>query len=455
MRNKPVRVFIFILILTIIAALISLPKNFPLRLKLGPLKINQVINSPSFDFKIGPLIVKNNLETKLGLDLRGGSHLVFEADMSQIAPNDRDISLGGVKDVIERRVNLFGLSEPVVQSAKVGESYRVIVELPGVEDLNQALERIGKTAQLDFREENATIASQLAATTSGTINPLLLFSKETGLSGKYLKRSNVVFNQNTGQPQVGLTFNDQGAKLFEEITRRNVGKRVAIFLDNSLVSAPVVNEAISGGNAVISGSFTVDEAKTLSKQLNAGALPAPIHVVEQNTIGPTLGEESVRKSVVAGFIGLGLVIFFMIGNYGRLGILATFALIVYSLVSLMLFKLIPVTLTLPGIAGFILSIGMAVDANILIFERIKEEKRLGKPIKLAMELGFGRAWDSIRDANVTTLITSFILFNPFDWNFLITSGSVRGFATTLALGIGMSLFTGIIVTRTLVRIFYK
>lgn len=455
MRNKPVRIFIFILILTIIAAIISLPKNYHLQLKIGQLVIDRIISSPSLDFKIGPIVVKNDLETKLGLDLRGGSHFVFEADMSQIEVSDRDVSLEGVKNVIERRVNLFGVSEPVVQSAKVGGSYRVIVELPGIEDLNKALERIGKTAQLDFREETATAAAQAQATSSALINPLLLFGTETGLSGKFLKRSNVVFNQNTGQPQVGLTFNEEGAKLFEEITKRNVGKRVAIFLDNYLVSAPVVNETISGGNAVISGSFTVDEAKDLSKQLNAGALPAPIHVVEQNTIGPTLGEESVNKSMIAGFIGLGLVIFFMIGNYGRLGILATFALIVYSLVSLMLFKLIPVTLTLPGIAGFILSIGMAVDANILIFERIKEEKRLGKPIKLAMELGFGRAWDSIRDANITTLITSFILFNPFDWGFLITSGSVRGFATTLALGIGMSLFTGIIVTRTLVRVFYK
>lgn len=453
MRNKPSKTLIFILLITFCALLISLPKKIDLKFQLGPLNIDRHLSLPVVNFKLGPFIIRNDIPTKLGLDLQGGSHLVFEANMSQIDAGDRDVALEGVKNIIERRVNLFGVSEPVVQSSKVGESYRIIVELPGIEDVNKALEMIGKTAQLDFKEETATISAQ--ATSSAALNPLILFNKETGLSGKYLKRSNVVFDQNTGAPQVSLTFNNEGAKLFEEITQRNVGKRVAIFLDNFLISAPVVNEAITGGNAVISGTFTTDEARELSKQLNAGALPAPVHVIEQSNIGPSLGEESVNKSIFAGIVGLGIVVFFMIGNYGRLGIIATGALIVYGLVSLMLFKLIPVTLTLPGIAGFILSIGMAVDSNILIFERIKEEKRLGRPLTQAMELGFGRAWDSIRDANIATLITSFILFNPFDWGFLITSGSVRGFATTLAIGIGMSLFTGIIVTRTLVRLFYK
>lgn len=453
MKNRHWKTFFIILLIGILSLFVSLPKNLPIKFTIGPLKVNQVISSPTIDFKLGPLILKNDLTTKLGLDLRGGTHLVFEADMKQITKEDKDASLEGVKNIIERRVNLFGVSEPVVQSSKVGESYRIIIELPGVEEIDKALSLIGKTAQLDFREESATQSAE--ASPSALINPYLLFNKQTGLTGKYLKRSNVVFNQNTGEPQVSLEFNNEGAKMFEEITTKNVGKRVAIFLDNMLVSAPTVNEAITGGRAVISGSFTVDGAKELSRQLNAGALPVPIHVVEQSNVGPTLGEESIKKSVIAGLIGLGLVIFFMIGNYGKLGILATFALIEYSLITLALYKLIPVTLTLPGIAGFILSIGMAVDSNILIFERIKEEKRLGKPLAIAMELGFGRAWDSIRDANITTLITSFILFNPFDWGFLITSGSVRGFATTLALGIIISLFTGIVVTRTLVRLFYR
>lgn len=452
MKNRQRVTFLIIIVITVLAFVASLPKNYHLKFQLGPIKVDRIISSPNIDVKIGQFIFKRDLTTKLGLDLKGGAHLVFELEMSQIEKVDRDMALEGVKNVIERRVNLFGVSEPLVQSSKVGDSYRVIVELPGVEDVNKALSLIGKTAQLDFREE-ALLSPE--ATAAAQLNPSLLFGKETGLTGKFLKRSNVVFDQNTGSPQVSLEFNGEGAKLFEEITKRNVGKRVAIFLDNFLVSAPVVNEAITGGNAVISGTFTVDEAKELSKQLNAGALPAPVHVVEQNNIGPTLGEESVRKSIIAGLVGLGLVAFFMIGNYGRLGILATFALMVYGLLSMSIFKLVPITLTLPGIAGFILSIGMAVDANILIFERIKEEKRLGRPNTIAMELGFGRAWDSIRDANITTLLTCFILFNPFDWSFLITSGSVRGFATTLALGILMSLFTGIIVTRTLVRLFYK
>lgn len=452
MKNKQKLTFLIIVIITILAFIVSLPKNYHLKFQIGPVKVDRIISSPNIDIKLGQFTIKRDLTTKLGLDLKGGAHLVYEANMSQIEKGDRDVALEGVKNVIERRVNLFGVSEPLVQSSKVGESYRVIVELPGVEDINKALSLIGKTAQLDFREE-ASLPPE--ATAAAQLNPALLFSKETGLTGKFLKRSNVVFNQNTGSPQVSLEFNSEGAKLFEEITRRNVGKRVAIFLDNFLVSAPVVNEAITGGNAVISGTFSVDEAKELSKQLNAGALPVPVHVVEQSNIGPTLGEESVKKSIVAGLVGLSLVAFFMIGNYGRLGILATFALIVYGLLSLALFKFIPVTLTLPGIAGFILSIGMAVDSNILIFERIKEERRLGRPLSIAMELGFGRAWDSIRDANITTLLTCFILFNPFDWSFLITSGSVRGFATTLALGIFLSLFTGIIVTRTLIRLFYK
>lgn len=430
MKRKPLLTFLLILLIFFASLVISLPKNYRQQLKIGD----------------------RELETKLGLDLKGGSHIVFEADTKDIASTDRDSALEGVKKVIERRVNLFGLSESVVQSAKVGDSHRVIVELPGIEDINKALDLIGQTAQLDFREE---VELEGEATISAQINPALLFAKKTELTGKFLKKSSVVFNQNTGEPQVGLEFNNTGAKMFEEITKRNIGKRLAIFLDDFILSAPVVNEAITGGSAVISGGFTVEEAKELSKQLNAGALPVPISVIEQSNIGPSLGEESVKKSIIAGIIGLGLVIFFMIGNYGRLGVVATFALVTYGLISIAIYKLIPITLTLPGIAGFILSIGMAVDSNILIFERIKEEKRGGRASPIAMELGFGKAWDSIRDANITTLLTCFILFNPFDWSFLITSGLVRGFATTLALGIFISLFTGIIVTRTLVRLFYK
>ncbi|KPJ70509.1 hypothetical protein AMJ51_01690 [Microgenomates bacterium DG_75] len=401
------------------------------------------MSRPKVNFQVGNFRVFRDLEIKQGIDLAGGSHLVFQAEMGEIGAEDRDSALEAAKENIERRINLFGLAESLVQTSKLGENYRLIVELPGVTDVNQAVDLIGQTAQLDFRElsQEATEAATLAD------------YQKTDLTGKNLNKAQAQFDPNTGEPIVGLEFNDEGAKEFGEITGRNVGKPVAIFLDELPITIPLVNEEITSGKAVITGEFTVDEAKLLATQLNAGALPVPIKVVEQRNIGATLGAESVRKSVQAGLIGLVMVILFMAAYYGRLGILADVGLIIYGLITLMLYKLIPVTLTLPGIAGFILSVGMAVDANILIFERMKEEVRAGRSRPIAMELGFGRAWDSIRDANVATLITCFILFNPFDWSFLNTSGMVRGFALTLGLGVLLSLFTGIIVTRTILRTF--
>jgi preprotein translocase subunit SecD len=320
-----------------------------------------------------------------------------------------------------------------------------VVELPGVADVNQAVSLIGQTAQLDFRELSPE-ATQAA---------FLSDYQRTDLTGKDLKKAQVQFDPNTGEPAVGLEFNDEGAKKFTDITSRNVGRPVAIFLDEFPITQPIVKEQITSGQAVISGEFTTDEAKQLATQLNAGALPVPIKIVEQRNIGATLGTESVRRSVQAGAIGLLMVAGFMAAYYGYLGFLAVMGLVIYGLVTLALYKLIPVTLTLPGVAGFILSVGMAVDSNILVFERMKEEIRAGKPRQRAMELGFGRAWDSIRDANVCTLITCFILFNPFEWSFLNTSGMVRGFALTLGLGVLLSLFTGIVVTRTLLRTFSR
>lgn len=452
MFKKPVITFFTILVVVWISTLISLPKNYPLKFSLGPLNIDRIISSPNLDINIGPIHLGRDLNLKLGLDLKGGTQLVYGLDVSNLSGDDKNDALAAVRKVIERRVNLFGISEANVQESKSQDNYRVIVELPGVEDVTDALSLIGQTAQLDFREE-ADVPPE--ATASGLIDPQVLFSIKTPLTGKNLKKSSVVFDQNTGEPQVSLEFNAQGKDFFADITQRNVGKRLAIFLDESLVSAPVVNVAINDGKAVIQGNFTVETARELSQQLNAGALPVPIHIIEQKNIGPTLGQESINKSVIAGMVGIVLVIFFMIGNYGWLGIIAVFALASYAVISLALYKLIPITLTLPGITGFILSIGMAVDSNILIFERIKEEKRNGRALGVAMELGFGRAWDSIRDANIATLLICFILFNPFDWNFLITSGLIRGFATTLALGIFLSLFTGIVVTRTLIRLFYR
>jgi preprotein translocase subunit SecD len=271
---------------------------------------------------------------------------------------------------------------------------------------------------------------------------------ETPLTGGDLKQAAVVFDPNSGKPQVELTFTPAGAKKFADITKRNVGKILAIALDEQLVQAPRVNEAIFGGSAVITGDFSTDEAKVLQIQLNAGALPVSLSVLEQHAIGATLGQESLQKSLVAGVLGFFVIVLFMIFLYGRLGVIASLALIVYALIVLALFRLIPVTLTLAGIAGFILSIGIAVDANILIFERMKEEMRLGKSRAMAIDIGFSRAWLSIRDSNIASLITSAILY-------YFGTGIVKGFAFTLALGVLVSMFSAIFVTRMLLKVFYK
>jgi preprotein translocase subunit SecD len=442
---KPSRLLIIIICIAIIAGVIGMPREIPINFSLGNFKIDTVIRRPKFDFMLFNQRIVLDFELKKGLDLQGGTHVVLQADMTDISPDDRLTALESSKNVISRRVDLFGVSEPVIQTSVVNEEYRILVELAGISDINQALDLIGKTAQLDFRELSPD-ATQAAFLTDFI---------PTGLTGKNLTRSLTQFNSQTAEPEVILVFDEQGSQLFSEITGRNIGKPVAIFLDDQIVTVPTVNTQITGGEAVISGAFTLEEANNVSIQLNAGALPVPIEIIEQRNIGASLGEDSINKSVKAGAVGLGVVMVFMVLLYGFKGFLANIALIIYGLITLALYKLIPVTLTLPGLAGFILSVGMAVDANILIFERMKEELRTGKPWKTAMELGFGRAWDSIKDANVATLITSFILFNPFNWPFLNSSGMVRGFALTLGLGVLISLFTGVVVTRTLMRLFYK
>lgn len=395
--------------------------------------------------------IKKNFDMKYGLDLKGGSRLVFEADMKKIKKEDQIDALSSARNIIERRVNLFGVSEPSITTIESNNTKRIVVEIPGISDTTEAVNLIGRTAQLEFLELPATEEAKIATST-----PLILrLTKKTGLTGKDIQKAYVQFDQNTGKPGVGLEFNTEGAKLFEKITERNVGKPVGIFLDGYPLSAPIVQQVISGGRASITGEFSLKEAKELSISINSGALPIPIRLVEQKTIGPTLGIQHIKMSVIAGTVGLGTVILFMVFFYGRLGIIATFSLLLYGLITMTIFRLIPVVLTLSGVAGFILSIGMAVDSNILIFERIKEEIRNGVSKDVAIRLGFGRAIDAIKDANITTLLVAFILFNPLNWSFFPQFGLVRGFALTLAIGVGTSLFTGVVITKRIITFLHR
>ena len=383
-----------------------------------------------------------NRPFRLGLDLQGGTHLVYEADVSKIKGTEQADALVGIRDVIERRVNLFGVSEPVVQVDTSGGHHRLIVELAGVKNVADAIKMIGKTPFLEFKEERTKAETNkiLAAQKKGKMLRVDPYFKSTGLDGRMLKGAQVNFNQNTGQPEIVFKLNGEGKKLFAEITKRNVGKRVAIYLDGLPISIPVVNEEIDSGDARITGDFTIEKARKLARNLNAGALPVPIKLISQQTVGASLGKISLVKSLRAGIIGFILVALFMILYYRLPGFLAVLSLSVYGTLILALFKMIPVTLTLAGIAGFILSIGMAVDANVLIFERMKEELRLGKELHLAIEEGFRRAWSSIRDGNASTLITAFILYE-------VGVSFVKGFALTLSIGVLTSMFTAVVFTR--------
>ncbi len=375
---------------------------------------------------------------KLGLDLAGGTELIYKADTSKVAAADIKDSMDTLKDVIERRVNLFGVSEPIVQVEGAGtfsKDNKLIVDLPGVTDVKQAIAQIGQTPSLDFRLMNA-----LATTTASTTVDELF--KSTGLTGRYLSRASLEFNnQSGGQPIVTLQFNTEGAQLFAKITRENVGKVLAIFLDDQPISTPVIQQEITGGTAQITGSFSAVEARTLVRNLNYGALPLPIELVSTQTIGPSLGASALHSGIKAGIWGFAIVALFLILWYRLPGFVASIALIMYVILSLIAFKLIPVTLTAAGLAGFILSIGMAVDANILIFERMKEELRKGKHLNDAMHEGFHRAWLSIRDSNISSIITALVLF----W---LGTSAVKGFALTLGLGVLISMFTAITVSRT-------
>ena len=485
----------------------------------------------------------------LGLDLQGGTHLVYQADVSAMEGSEKRDGVEALRDVIERRVNAYGVSEPIVQTNFSGDNYRIIVELAGVKDANEAIAIIDKTPHLEFKlqgepvieevvegeeeideikvqaqeilaralagEDFSTLATEYSEDPGSAMNggdlgfvvrdvfvpefdeaifdqlqsdeiaseliesqfgyhiikkidqrlndqgevevhsAHILFQKanadlanivweESGLSGRDVAKAQLSFQQNTQAPIVLLSFNDKGKDLFGQITTENVGKPIAIFLDGELISSPVVNEPIKDGQAQISGSFTIPEAKELVKNLNLGALPVPIELIGQTTIGASLGEESVNKSLLAGLIGLAAAALFMLVFYRLPGLLSVIALAIYTVLALAIFEIIPITMTLAGVAGFILSIGMAVDANILIFERTKEELRKGKSLNTAIENGFIRAWASIRDSNISSIITCIILA----W---FGTSIIKGFAITLAIGILVSMFSAITLTRTFLR----
>ncbi len=439
--------FLFILLVTVVAVYLNLPpltfhlqwRDWQWQPHFGGNKLNWQACWGSTCFRI-----ERDLSLRQGLDLKGGLQVILQAQMEQIPPADRLEAIKAARLAIERRVNLFGISEANVYYLRQGDDYRLVVELPGLKNMSEALQLIGQTAQLEVRELDPQAPEDQPR------------YRPTDLTGKDLKRASVVFDPQTGKPQVAIEFTPAGAKKSKEITERNLGKTIGFFLDNQPVSLATVQSVIEDKGIISSPSFTLAQAKRLAIQLNAGALPVPIKVLGQKQIGATLGAATVQRGLQAGLVGLAMVFLFMWFYYGWLGFLAGIGLLIYGLLTLAIYRLLPVTLTFAGIIGFLLSIGMAVDANILIFERLKEELRLRRQSgRQALENAFGRAWDSIRDANVCTLITCFVLFNPFEWSFLNISGMVRGFALTLALGIGIGLFTGIIVTRTLIRLFYR
>jgi protein-export SecD/SecF family membrane protein len=371
-------------------------------------------------------------EWRLGLDLVGGSHLVYEVDLSQVGAGDRSSVVNGLRDVIERRVNLFGVSEPQVFVAQAGGKSQLVVELAGIQNISDAIKMIGETPLLDFREVEG----------EGTSTAFI----PTNLTGRYVKSAQLTFDQTTQAPEVAISFNDEGGKIFEQLTGKNVGKPLAIFLDDALIEMPTVRERISGGQAVITGRFTIQTAKQLVERFNAGALPAPITLIDQLTVSPSLGVDSLNKAIVAGVIGTLLVMIFMLFYYGRFGIFASLALVIYIFLTLGVFKIIPITLTLAGLAGFIITIGMAVDANILIFERVREEIKKGLSRTAAIQEGFHRAWPSIRDSNTSTILTAIILY-------FFTSSFVKGFALTLLVGVLVSMFSAITTTRLFLKVF--
>jgi preprotein translocase subunit SecD len=401
----------------------------------------------------GKMLFERNVAIQLGLDLRGGLQALLEADVPADVAVD-SAELENARAILENRANALGVSEVVMQTA--GDR-RIVAEFPGVTNPEEVVASLKRTALLEFVDMGTspvtagttiqtdfglTDAAAIATPAADGTQPVVY---HTVMTGSGLESAVVTAGQLAGQFAISFVLDSDASKIFAEYTTTHRGQYLGIVLDKVVVSAPVINEPITGGQGSISGSFTRDEAQTLAVQLRSGSLPIPIKVVESRTVGATLGEESVRKSVLAGLIGLSVVILFMAIYYRLPGIIADLALICYAIFTLMIFKMVGIVLTLPGIAGFILSVGMAVDANVLIFERLKEELRAGRNLRQAIDIAWSRAWPSIRDSNTSTLITCVILFlfgNTFG------ASMVKGFSITLALGVLVSLFTAIIVSRT-------
>ncbi len=392
-------------------------------------------------------LATNYLPWKLGLDLVGGTALVYEVDLTGANPADYNDIISSLIKVIEKRVNPLGVLEPKVTSAKKGDKYQILVELAGVKELKDAVQFIGETPVLDFREIKE-VNGQLSVV-------------PTELTGRHVTTANMSFDPNTNAPVVNFELNDEGAKFFEEITARNIGKPLCIYVDNLPIyadpatgadtggSCPVVGGKISGGKAQISGgNIDIVSAQHLVGRFKDGALAAPITLINQRTVSASIAGDSLNKIIFAGFVGTLAVMLFMIIYYGTFGVFANLALIIYTLITLAIFKSLSITMTLAGIAGFILTIGMAVDANILIFERTREELKKGLSKSAAIEEGFKRAWLSIRDSNVSTIITAIILF-------YFTSSFIKGFALTLLIGVLVSMFSAIFVTRVMLKLFMR
>ncbi|NLT73103.1 MAG: protein translocase subunit SecD [Chloroflexi bacterium] len=437
MRQHDGRLLILIIVITAFAAWVAWPGN------------------PGVNIKLGDRSITREIRLWLGLDLQGGMQVLMKADVPEGQTLDAD-AMEATRGILENRVDALGVTEPVVQA--VG-SDRVLVEMPGIQDPQTAIDTLKETGLLEFVDTGSQFlpAGTPVETDYGSVAASEAISPTTTvyhtvLTGSSLKTAQVTFDQTTGRPYIAFALDGEGVDVFAEHTAANIGKYLAIVLDGEVISCPVINSSIPDGEGIIEGQFTLEEAKSMVLQLRYGALPVPLTVLETRSVGPTRGQDSVDKSIRAGIIGLVAVLLFMLIYYRLPGALASLALIIYALITLALYKLIPVTLTLPGIAGFLLSVGMAVDANILIFERMREELRHGRELGRAVDAGFRRAWTSILDSNVSVWITCAIL-----WAFGNSFGAnmVKGFAVTLALGVAVSMFTAITVTRTFVRFTFR